>query len=67
MFRKIGFASFSLSVLAFVFSFNFASDLESGVGTREVTLTPCVIAEAPRTPNPKALKYHCVLRRPGVN
>ena len=55
MFRRFGFGSFSVSVLAFVFSFNFASDVEAGVGTREVTLTPSVIAEAPRTANPKVL------------
>jgi subtilase family serine protease len=31
MFRKIGFASFSVSILAFVFSFNFASHVEAAV------------------------------------
>jgi len=55
MFWKIGIASFSVSVLAFVFSYNFASDVVAGLGTREVTLTPSVIAEAPRTANPKVL------------
>jgi hypothetical protein len=55
MFRRFGFASFSVSVPAFVFSVNFASDVEAGVGTREVTLTPSVIAEAPRTAHPKVL------------
>jgi len=55
MFRRFGFASFSVSVLAFVFSVNFASDVEAGVGTREVTLTPSVIAEAPRTANTEVL------------
>jgi len=38
-----------------LFSVNFASDVEAGVGTREVTLTPSVIAEAPRSANPKVL------------
>ncbi len=55
MFRKIGFASFSVSVLAFDFSFTFVSDVEAGVGTRELTLTRSVIAEAPRTASPKVL------------
>ena len=34
MFTRLGFASFSVSVLAFVFSVNFASDVEAGIGTR---------------------------------
>jgi len=57
MFRRFGFASFSVSVLAFVSSFNFASDIEAGVGTREVTLTLSMIAEALRTANPKVLLH----------
>ena len=55
MFRKIGFASFSVSVLAFVLSFNFAPDIEAGVGRREITLTLSVIAKAPRTASTKVL------------
>jgi hypothetical protein len=34
MFRRLGFAPFSVSALAFVFSVNFASDAEAGVGAR---------------------------------
>jgi hypothetical protein len=34
MFRRLGFVSFSVSALAFVFSVNFASDVEVGIGAR---------------------------------
>ena len=37
MFRKIGFASFSASVLAFAFSFNFASSIQGAVNTGQRT------------------------------
>lgn len=66
MFRKIAFASFPGSVLASVFSLSFASDVDAGVGTREVTLPPSVTAKTARTAN-QGLKYCCVLRRPGVS
>jgi hypothetical protein len=34
MFRRLGFTSFSVSALAFVYSVNFAADVEAGIGTR---------------------------------
>ena len=37
MFRKIGFASFSVSVLAFAFTFNFASSIRGAVNTGQRT------------------------------
>ena len=37
MFRKIGFTSFSASVLAFAFSFNFASSIQGAVNTGQRT------------------------------